>query len=999
MAMQFDPVTGTVRDVAPNQGPSTSNVPAQIIASGQIPMLTDTGEPVYVKPSELKSAEALGYTYETPEAETARKDRATYGGGAGLAGASVLGALRGATLGVSDLAVKGADALLGTDMVGSMAKLREYNPLSSAGGDVGGAVASTLIPAGPLARVAGYTTKALGLGAEGLSTAAKIVRGAASEAIQGGVQGVGATVSDQVLNPTDDLAESLMRNVGVGTLLGGGTSVGLSGLGLAYEGAKKATGSAMKLVRGEGKALETAAEDIGAPIGGDLLGGGPSTLPGMPASPEVPNAPGIVQAGVEAPEVAAARASTPLESLVAKNDELNKYGGGPEALPRRDIHEGILERNPELKSEADQITLAMFDSKESLDAWRAVTQGLPSKEKRAFDATMQAQEKKAQALVLGEIENFGSGARTTPERSGQRLIENVQTAYKAEKEAANSMFREFSSTPFPDTFLGDLQENLAQVRGIGPMINRDVEGAIALKPWDATSGVTKEAYSAVKESLDALNRGDLTFDGFKNIRKTLRQVSINNPGAAEVIEPIRAALLGHVEKLVEMNNPGKQVREAFTKFAKNESRREVIEDVLGGALVPTRGEVGIASEKVIARALSSSQNAARLKAAVGEPAFNNLVGDYLQNIFDKSFDTAKGTLSAAKMRSQLARERPILAQVADQGVLNKLDDYLDYLKNTSQLEPLNASGTAKATGLISGFRRAGEQVLEASPGKAIAAIATGLDEQLQRKRAIYLVNELMSGRKVALEQVRQTDNEIGKGLKEFFSKGKDFTVKAAPAAAVAAGLSMNPEKYKKRFAEIAKIIENPEGMTARLAGNTARIANLDPAVHQAMVTKTIAAAQFLYSKAPKPPVGAPLDSDKTWRPSDAEIARWNRYVVAVQQPTSIIKAMNAGTLTNESVEAVKTVYPEMYHKISQAALAMASQKKDGLSYRDKLQLSILMQQPMTKALEPQNIKMLQQTIKAEEAGPGQTQPRPMNRKPSFGNADRAMTPSQRILTK
>lgn len=992
MALKFDSATGAVSEAA-ESGPSKLGIPADIVAKGQIPMLTDTGEPVYVKPSELKDAEALGYRYESPAEEQSRKERATYGGGAGLAGATVAGALRGATLGLSDLAAKGVDAVVGTDTVGALAKLREYNPTSSAGSDIGGAVASTLIPAGPLARVAGYAVKAVGLGAEGLSVAAKIVRGAASEAIQGAAQGAGATVSEQVLNPGDDLAETLMHNVGIGALLGGGTSLGIAGVAGTLKAVPRAGKAAIGLVRGEGKALEAAAEDVGAPIGSDMFGGPGSSLPGMPAAPEVSTS----RIGLEAPEVSAARNSDPLKALVDKNEQLEKYGGGSESLPRREVHEELIARNPELASEIDPITLAMFDSKESLDKWRAVSQGLPSKEKRAIDAAMQSQESKAQGLLLDEIQNLGSAPRTTTERSGQRVIEDAQKAYKSEKDAANSMFKEFSNTRFADTFLGDLQENLAQVRGIGPMVNRDLEGAIALKPWDATSGVTKEAYGAVRESLEALNKGDLTFDGFKNIRKTLRQVSINNPGTAELIEPVRSALLNHVEKLVELNNPGKQVREAFTRYAKNESTREAIENVLGGALVPSRGEAGIASEKVISKALSSSQKAAQLKAAVGEAAFNNLVGDHLQHIFDTSFDTAKGTLSATKMRSQLAKEMPVLSQVSDPGKLRKLTDYLDYLKNTSQLEPLNASGTAKATGLLAGFKEAAENVT--SPGKAGAAILKGLDEQIKRKNSLQQVSDLMAGRKVALEQVNRADLEIGKGLKEFFVRGADVSYKAAPAAAVAAGLTMSPEKYKKRFSEISAMVENPEGMAAKLGANTAKIANLDAAVHQAMVTKTVAAAQFLYSKAPKRPTGSPLDSATNWRPTDAEIAKWNRYIVAVQQPTSIIKAMNAGNLSHESVEAVKAVYPEMYHKISQAAFQMASKHPETLSYRDKLQLSILMQQPMTISLTPNNIKMLQAPKAQMDHEQAQSAPAVPNRKPTFDAADRNKTNSQRILTR
>jgi hypothetical protein len=1001
MSKVYDPATGDVKEQV-TRTPSANDagqglgIPSQIIRSGKIPMLTETGDPVYVKPEELSQAQALGYRYESPQEEQARKDRASYGGVGGMAAAGAAAALRAGTLGASDLAAKGVDALMGSDLTGDLQKLQKYNPYTSTTGEVGGAIASTLLPAGPLARVAGATGRLLGVGKEGASIASQIARGAASEAIQGGIQGAGVAVSDRALGNTDDLAEALIQNAGIGSLIGGGGSLGIAAIGGTLKAGKSGAKGAMKLLRGEENALPAAASEIGAPVGGQPLDGIANAAipnPGMPVGASQD----VVPDGIEAPGAAKARSSDSVQGLVQKAEEIEKYGGGLEAMPRREVQEGILERNPELRSDIDNITLSMFESPTELDNWRSVIQGLPSKERKAIEVFHQQAEKKANAVIAEQIDGLGAGERLTPDQSGQRFIESARGKYTKEKEATKALFKEFEGTKFPETYLGDLAENLAESGGIGSRIYRTPEGGLKLHPWDATSGVTKEAYNAVGETLEALNRGNLDLKGFQNIRETLRQTAVSNPGTRDAIEPVRKALLGHVEKLVELYNPGKQVREAFTRWAKNEAFKEGIEDILGGALMPTRGELGISAEKVIDRALSSSQQAMALRALMGEGEFNNLVGDRLYHIFQKNFDSAKAKLSAARMRADLGRQMPILAQVADHRLLQKLTDTLDYLKNTSQLELMNGSGTAKTLGLMAGFKEAAKSVTK--PGEAVAAIGRGIDGRLQRQTAVRILRETLDGKRVATDQINRTNKEVIDGLKGFFEKGKATARKAAIPATIA--ITTNPDQYKKRYEEIAKLVEDPEALVNRVSQSTKNAGALDPRLQDSVVQKTIKAAQFLYAKAPKTPATLPLDSQKKWRPTASEVAKWNRYARAVQNPTGIIRDMASGTLTKEGVEAVKTVYPEIYAKISQTALSMAAEKIDKLSYRDKLMLSLLLGQPLTHSLSPQSIQMLQSTAPAEaQSSPGQGTPKaPAGRKPAFDAASRSMTGAQKVLTR
>lgn len=162
--------------------------------------------------------------------------------------AAAAGVLRGGSLGLSDAAVAGVDALTGGDLASDFRVLQDRNRGASVLGEVAGAVAPAVVaPTTVLGRAVTAPTRAIaGLsgaagaaarGALGTGILGRAAGGLAAGAVEG-IAGAGAMLlTDAALGRSPELtAESIIQDVGFGGLLGGalgGTLGAASGLARA----------------------------------------------------------------------------------------------------------------------------------------------------------------------------------------------------------------------------------------------------------------------------------------------------------------------------------------------------------------------------------------------------------------------------------------------------------------------------------------------------------------------------------------------------------------------------------------------------------------------------------------------------------------------------------------------------------------------------------------------------------------------------------------------
>lgn len=177
--------------------------------------------------------------------------------------------------------------------------------------------------------------------------------------------------------------------------------------------------------------------------------------------------------------------------------------------------------------------------------------------------------------------------------------------------------------------------------------------------------------------------------------------------------------------------------------------------------------------------------------------------------------------------------------------------------------------------------------------------------------------------------------------------------------------SIFEKDYEQKFSDIQDMAQNPELFSQKMQDEVSGIGNIDAQLQQAIINKTAIATQFLSSKLPKNPfINDAFPSHIKWKPSASEVAKFNRYLKAADDPFSIMDDLKAGVLTPEAVESVKTIYPETYNKIVQSVMNEMAMRKEPPTLNQKLQLSILLNQPIVGIQDIQMMQRLQMGAQA-----------------------------------
>jgi hypothetical protein len=229
-----------------------------------------------------------------------------------------------------------------------------------------------------------------------------------------------------------------------------------------------------------------------------------------------------------------------------------------------------------------------------------------------------------------------------------------------------------------------------------------------------------------------------------------------------------------------------------------------------------------------------------------------------------------------------------------------------------------------------------------------------------------------------------TDKSVRQQLEAFATK------KSAPT-----GKDRRPtvEETLNELNDLARLAASPEALSQRL--NTGdRLSAVAPTTAIHMGSAAVNAIQFLNSVAPARPVGSPLPGqDPDWRPSQAELDRYNRYARAVKRPMSVLEDVRQGRITQEAATAFRTVYPNLAAEIAQGYLEVIGMNRMKLGYQQLLSLSVLLDAPLAPSIRPEAVAAHQAAFKTA------AQQRPMTppKGPKSGSQD-LLSMSQRIET-
>lgn len=175
--------------------------------------------------------------------------------------------------------------------------------------------------------------------------------------------------------------------------------------------------------------------------------------------------------------------------------------------------------------------------------------------------------------------------------------------------------------------------------------------------------------------------------------------------------------------------------------------------------------------------------------------------------------------------------------------------------------------------------------------------------------------------------------------------------------------------FAKQAEQIRTLAGDPAAMMQNLDELTDDMHEHAPDTAQAIGLAHVRGVMFLASKLPSPPPARPLGPK--WEPSRAQIAQFQRYAVAVDEPLSILKQASAGTLTPEGVEAVRTVYPDLYESMQTKVLEALTRHPD-VPYRSRQMLGMLLGMDLDGSRA--GMAANQAAMRAEPSAPSQQAP-------------------------
>lgn len=228
---------------------------------------------------------------------------------------------------------------------------------------------------------------------------------------------------------------------------------------------------------------------------------------------------------------------------------------------------------------------------------------------------------------------------------------------------------------------------------------------------------------------------------------------------------------------------------------------------------------------------------------------------------------------------------------------------------------------------------------------------------------------------MVLSDIGTQSNNVTKRINEavgtFVTKAKGPAKSASLKALVNSGFALGdnqqlPKNKQEAFTNIQqnlnKLQTDQDHLIDRLARTTSAYSVHAPLTAQETQAALLRGVDFLSSKLPSNMRQTDTLFPRQVMPSDAEMAKFQRYVQAVENPMSVLTDLEHGTLTSEHVEALQAVYPAIYREVQQAAISMVGEHGAKMSINKRIQLGVLLNIPTTEALRPENIAGLQQNF-------------------------------------
>lgn len=921
----------------------------------------DLGKIVYVDSDSVEQDIAeRGYTPVSDQdlqAHTAkRQEKEAYSGVAPAIGAATAGALRQASLGASDVLATQLGQLIGGDaarerVADTLTKLKKHQPIATGIGDVAGFALPFLATgglsgaaeAGGAAALEGaeaagaLTAKGLAKGVlRGVSAPLRVVNAAgegvehglaaalgskavvapmaARAAAEGALLGAGNAVSDNALSQNPELtAEHILPDVLSGAL--GGLVLG-GAAGTVLKGSRALFSKAKPLVK---EAVDAATKDVAQSVEEEASLGKESFQAPASAAPEVE-----VPKATEQKQGREYGGFLPGYELPTRRD--------PSFLPGYELPEQGLAKALSKKRKLDYTKDAF-----SLGDATAPATEYPQAEAEALQSKAGEAQRQTRAPIPEEDTTIAGKLKTQADRSLFRALgPTVQHARDLEKYHGGVQ-----------AFADDVRE-LAKGRIKKPLAMAGKEDFAKL--GNILDEETAQEYPKMIGELDQLPTESMPkvsdlIDKLKSVRDHIQQKIGQKPEARVLTGYIDDALEKASNHLVELpkdtysateNMYGKVGEPAI----KGRIRFSTLADIRNDF-----GDIAYPGEKAPAVGSLLHEAEAKLKAVTKGLFFDTAdkASETLGEDFVKNYKAVNRKYEVAQQLKKIA------AHGATRDIVNQYWSLTDVL----------AGGAGLAAGPLGAVAGLVGNHLRRHYGDMIASeVLNSASQMLGRGAKVATINQA----------AQATEKEIQSSIAGFLSPKNAFKplLYAGASQPVFAGTTQaeRQKSFDTYVAELKASVSNPTQQFDAINHRIGDMANITPQTAQHVITKHIAAQNFLASKIPQ----GTLDSQAIFpnrepaRVSDAEMAQFGRYVaVAKQGSRALMQELKSHRVTMETIHGMKAMFPQSYAQIQSELIKHAADQTANMSFQQKMQLYKVFDLPVDRLLNPAAINLMQVT--------------------------------------
>lgn len=250
---------------------------------------------------------------------------------------------------------------------------------------------------------------------------------------------------------------------------------------------------------------------------------------------------------------------------------------------------------------------------------------------------------------------------------------------------------------------------------------------------------------------------------------------------------------------------------------------------------------------------------------------------------------------------------------------------------------------------------------------------------------------------------QQSEKTIANTVKNFIAKNKEKAEPILTNQLLQTSLA-KPELTKKSKAETKEqaynqIKGNLETLHAdtssymnRLADSVKDLQQSAPQTHIGTIAVLQRAQQFLLSKMPQELKAKGVLDKSQYKPNSVELAKFSRYVEAVEHPLTAIKQIQNGVFSPETAEALQTVYPNLFTKLQNTFMDYISSGDVRLDYKQKILISNVLKIPAESSFN--NLAALQATYSNKDMQKANQKLTKLNM-----NVDNFKSGTERIVTR